>query len=82
MAETRESRLRSLLKGITWRILGTLDTMVLSYIFTGNMKVAFAIGGTEVITKLGLYYFHERAWLLVPPGSIRSVYKKLGFGKK
>jgi uncharacterized membrane protein len=56
--------------------------MVLSYIFTGNLKVAFAIGGTEVITKLGLYYFHERAWLLVPPGSIRSVYKKLGFGKK
>ena len=82
MSTSRESRVRSLLKGITWRILGTLDTTVLSYFFIGDVKVAVAIGGTEVLTKLVQYYFHERAWLMLPPGSIRKTYKKLGFGKK
>lgn len=82
MSTARESRARSLLKGITWRILGTLDTMLLSYFFIGDIKIAAAIGGTEVLTKLVLYYFHERAWLLLPPGTIRKTYRSLGFGKK
>lgn len=69
----RESHLRSLIKGITWRIVGTLDTMFLSYLFTGNIKIAAAIGGTEVFTKILLYYFHERAWQLAPVGSIRRL---------
>lgn len=74
----RESHARSIVKGITWRMLGTIDTIVLSYIFTGNIKVAAAIGGTEVITKVGLYYLHERAWLLVSPEVSKKVYKFLG----
>jgi len=53
---------RHLLKTITWRIVGTLDTMLLSWIITGSWKWGLAIGGTEVITKMVLYYLHERVW--------------------
>lgn len=69
--ETRESHLRSLLKGISWRILGTLDTIIISWIVTGSIAFAATIGTTEVITKLVLYYLHERAWQLVPRGTVR-----------
>lgn len=63
-----ESRRRSLIKMSTWRVLASLDTMVLAWIFTGNIRTAISIGGFEIITKLVLYYFHERAWLLVRRG--------------
>lgn len=53
---------RHLAKTITWRIVGTLDTMLLGWIITGSLKIGLAIGGTEVITKMFLYFFHERAW--------------------
>lgn len=56
------SRKRHILKTITWRIIGTLDTMILSWVITGNWKWGIAIGGVELITKMILYYFHERAW--------------------
>jgi uncharacterized membrane protein len=56
------SRKRHILKTITWRIIGTLDTMILSWFITGNWKFGIAIGGVELITKMVLYYFHERAW--------------------
>ena len=71
----KESHTRSILKGITWRILGTLDTMVISWFLTGNIKIAAAIGGTEVFTKIVLFYLHERAWQLVPRGAIREKLK-------
>ena len=54
------SRKRHILKTITWRIIGTLDTMILSWIITGNWKWELIIGGVELITKMVLYYFHER----------------------
>ncbi len=56
------SRKRHILKTITWRIIGTLDTMILSWLITGNWKWGIAIGGVELVTKMVLYYFHERAW--------------------
>ena len=55
-------RKRHILKTITWRIVGTLDTMILSWIITGSLKIGVAIGRVEVITKMILYYFHERIW--------------------
>ena len=53
---------RSLVKAVTWRITGTIDTFVLTYIITRQIKFALAISGTEVFTKVFLYYVHERAW--------------------
>ncbi len=56
------SHKRHLAKTITWRIVGTLDTIILSWIITGNPLTGLKIGGAEVITKMVLYYFHERVW--------------------
>ena len=56
------SRKRHILKTISWRIVGTLDTMILSGIITGSWELGLAIGGVEVITKMVLYYLHERTW--------------------
>lgn len=47
---------------MTWRIVGTLDTIFLAWLFTGSLNLAFQIGGIELITKIFLYYFHERIW--------------------
>lgn len=55
----------SLFKAISWRILGSIDTMLISYFFTGSLGVAFGIGGVEVVSKTILYYLHERAWIKV-----------------
>lgn len=56
------SKKRHILKTISWRIIGTLDTMILSGLITGSWELGLAIGGVEVVTKMVLYYFHERAW--------------------
>ena len=53
---------RHVFKTITWRIVGTLDTFLLSWLITGNIKIGLTIGGVEIITKMILYYFHERLW--------------------
>ena len=57
-----EKPYRSVVKSISWRTLGTLDTMIISYFVTGNLVMAASIGSIEVITKMILYYFHERVW--------------------
>ena len=53
---------RHIAKTISWRIIGTIDTVIISRIITGSWGVGLAIGGIEVISKMVLYYFHERAW--------------------
>jgi uncharacterized membrane protein len=57
-----ENSKRSALKAISWRITGTIDTIVISYFITGKIKWALSIGGVEVFTKIFLYFLHERAW--------------------
>jgi uncharacterized membrane protein len=64
----REAHRRSLAKAVSWRVLGSLDTFLLSWLFTNSVKAAGAIATTEVITKMFLYYFHERAWSSVKWG--------------
>ncbi|MBO6516389.1 MAG: DUF2061 domain-containing protein [Bacteroidia bacterium] len=53
---------RSIVKALTWRVLGTLDTMVVSWIITGSVRAAFTIGAIELVTKMTLYLGHERIW--------------------
>ncbi len=57
-----EKPYRSVVKTISWRALGTLDTIVISFVVTGSMGMAASIGAIELVTKMVLYYFHERAW--------------------
>jgi len=56
------SKQRSALKAITWRIIGTVDTFLLSWLITKEPVTAGAIASLEVITKTILYYLHERGW--------------------
>ena len=60
--KSRDLPLRSIIKSISWRLLGTADTIIISYVLTGKLDVAFSIGTVELFTKMILYYFHERAW--------------------
>ena len=53
---------RSLIKTISWRVIGTIDTVVVSWLVTGTLAFAFSIGLVELISKMFLYYFHERLW--------------------
>ena len=53
---------RHLAKTITWRLIGTLDTIILSWLIVDDLSTAFKIGSFELITKMILYYFHERLW--------------------
>ena len=57
--------LRSLFKTVSWRMVGTLDTITISYVITGEIRSALSIGGIEVFSKMILYYFHERLWAKV-----------------
>lgn len=63
-----EAHTRSLIKAISWRITGSIDTFVISLIVTGKISLAGTIASVEVITKIALYYFHERVWAIVTWG--------------
>ncbi len=58
----KEKRYRSIVKTISWRVTGTVDTFIVSYLITGKIGLAASISVVEVFTKLILYYFHERLW--------------------
>ncbi len=57
-----DSNAKSIFKTISWRIVGTIDTIVIAFIVTGELGMAASIGSVEVFTKIILYYFHERFW--------------------
>ncbi|NQX97519.1 MAG: DUF2061 domain-containing protein [Flavobacteriales bacterium] len=60
--ESEEGLKRSVVKTISWRVIGTLDTILISWLIIGTLELAFSIGAVELVTKMGLYFFHERAW--------------------
>jgi len=62
IAKSNATPVRSFAKTITWRILGSLDTLMLGFLFSGSLKIAGSIASAEVLTKIALYYFHERGW--------------------
>ena len=64
----RESRLRSIVKAISWRGTGSVDTFIVTFVVTGNYAFAGSVALTEIATKVMLYYFHERVWSFIPWG--------------
>ena len=56
------SRKRHILKTITWRIVGTIDTILLGWLISGDPSIGLTVGGAELFTKMILYYLHERIW--------------------
>ncbi|WP_255552100.1 adenylyl-sulfate kinase [Roseivirga sp. E12] len=71
-----DSRVRHLAKTITWRAVGTVDTVILAWLISGNPMTGFKIGAAEVVTKMVLYYFHERVWYKVNFGLDRRKERK------
>ena len=61
-AQRGDSNLKSLAKTISWRLVGTIDTIIVSYFITGETAMALSIGSVEVVSKMILYYLHERVW--------------------
>ena len=57
-----EKPIRSVAKALSWRIIGTLDTLIVSYFLTGKISVAASIASVDFLTKMVLYFFHERFW--------------------
>ena len=60
--EVRVKRIRTLYKTLSWRIVASLDTFLISWLVTGYFLLASTIASVEVVTKMGLYYGHERLW--------------------
>lgn len=75
----KESGLRSVLKTISWRLIATLITATVVYLFTGRVDIAAAVGGIDIVVKLILYYVHERLWNNVRFGKKEVTPKVLWF---
>jgi uncharacterized membrane protein len=61
-----EAHSRSLVKAVTWRVVGSLDTFIISWVVTGKLKYAGIILGVETFTKIAIYYGHEQFWAWLP----------------
>jgi len=66
----KENHTRSMLKSITFRIIATLTTMILVYLATGSLEITLGIGFLDIVSKLFIYYFHERVWDSIKWGTI------------
>ncbi|MDO8647213.1 MAG: DUF2061 domain-containing protein [Candidatus Diapherotrites archaeon] len=64
-----DSKKRSVCKTVSWRLIATVITSVVSFAITGNLVIAISIGSIDTLVKLFAYYFHERGW------------EKIGFGR-
>jgi len=60
--DAKKSRIRHFAKTITWRIIASITTFILAYVFTQNITKSLWLMGTEMVLKLLLYYYHERVW--------------------
>ena len=70
---TQDSHARSIAKAISWRILGTIATSLLVFVFTRRWSISLAVGGVEFLTKIGLFWLHERVWARVRWGTPTAV---------
>ena len=71
-----DSNKRHVIKTFTWRIIGTIDTVLFGWIITGNPLEGLKIGLAETFTKLLLYYGHEKLWYRINFGLNRRNKKK------
>ncbi len=66
----REKPYRSIVKAISWRAVGTIDTILIAWLVIGKLEFAVTIGGVELFTKMALYYLHERTWNKIRFGKV------------
>jgi uncharacterized membrane protein len=70
---TGEAHWRSFTKAVSWRLIGSLDTFIISFFVTGELRYAVSIASIEALTKIILYYFHERVWRVIAWGRADTV---------
>ena len=69
----QEKRRRSLMKALSWRLTGSIATFLASWGFTGQVSLAASISGLEFVSKIVLFYAHERLWEHLPFGRERPI---------
>ena len=72
-SDMKESHLRSVLKAVTYRIIGSITTGFLAYAVTGDFRTSITITALEPLVKTIVYYLHERAWQMVPRRHVRRL---------
>ena len=81
--EKRFGVTRTLYKTLSWRIIATVVTFIIAgEILNTKDNAALYIAGIEIFTKSLLYFMHERLWLNLPLGKLRSLAKNIIYGKK
>jgi adenylylsulfate kinase len=68
----RETHARSLAKAVSWRLLGSATTTLIVWSFTRRASLSFTVGALEFVTKIGLYWMHERLWERISFGRERN----------
>jgi len=72
----KESHIRSILKGLTWRVIATSMIFIITYFTTGELAMAMKVAAIEFPVKLLIYYLHERAWQKIPRGDVRKMFNR------
>lgn len=70
---------RSLIKAVSWRMTGSVDTLVITFLITHTWKWAFYVSGVELFTKIALYYVHERIWEKLSFGRVKTAKDKANY---
>lgn len=67
----KETNIRSIVKGISWRFVATTTTIIIVYVFFGRLDLAIAAGLIETVLKVALYWGHEKIWQKIHWGKKR-----------
>ena len=78
----RETRLRSILKALTWRLIASLVTASIVFIITHEAALSVSVGILDSLVKIFAYYFHERLWMVFTFGKIVHPLAELNFSKE
>jgi adenylylsulfate kinase len=68
----QDTHTRSIAKALSWRVLGTIATSLLVFLFTRKLALSLTVGGVEFVSKIGLFWLHERIWDRVQLGKRKA----------
>lgn len=73
------TKIRHILKALTWRLIGTLDTFIIAYVVSNNISIGFQLSAVDFLLKFIFYYLHERIWFFskISKAKSRHLYKTL-----
>jgi uncharacterized membrane protein len=68
-----ESHKRSIAKTVSWRVVATIITGIVTYVLTGRLDFAVTVGLADTLVKVFIYYAHERMWTRISYGKVRPL---------